>query len=175
MLYVCFTGHRPDKIGGYENENPEVEKFVRYWLTEATRRIIEKFNDVTFISGCAQGVDTYAAEIILEHKEKYKDKNIKLTLAMPHKGFGDNWPPSAKQRLYSLLYKADKVSFVRESFTNPIVLQIRNEWMVDRSNIVIAVWDGSVGGTRNCFKYAQDMNKKIWRLNLRNGETIKYN
>lgn len=35
-------------------------------------------------------------------------------------------------------------------------MQSRNEWMVNRSNIVIALWDGSEkGGTYNCLKYAK--------------------
>ncbi|MDY5774050.1 MAG: hypothetical protein SPK32_11530, partial [Bacteroidaceae bacterium] len=32
--------------------------------------------------------------------------------------------------------------------------QIRNEWMVDRSARVIAVYNGEAGGTRNTIAYA---------------------
>ncbi|PAD70641.1 hypothetical protein CHH83_02225 [Bacillus sp. 7586-K] len=40
-------------------------------------------------------------------------------------------------------------------------MQKRNEWMVDNSDYVIAVWDGTKGGTGNCVKYAQKQNKYI--------------
>lgn len=174
MISVSFTGHRPDKIGGYDNEKPQRTLLVNNWLEEVTRRIIEKFGDVNFISGGAQGVDTMAAEIILQHKEKYKDKNIHLTMAIPCPQFGEDWPEEAKNRLQYIIKQSDKSLFVRDNYTGPIVLDLRNKWMVDNSSIIVAVWDGSLGGTRNCFKYAQEMQKKIWRLNLYTGETMKY-
>jgi uncharacterized phage-like protein YoqJ len=40
-------------------------------------------------------------------------------------------------------------------------MQLRNEFMVNNSDIVIAVWDGTNGGTANCVKYAQVENKEI--------------
>ena len=39
-------------------------------------------------------------------------------------------------------------------------LQKRNEWMVDHCDILIAVWDGTSGGTANCVNYAQSVNKE---------------
>jgi uncharacterized phage-like protein YoqJ len=45
-------------------------------------------------------------------------------------------------------------------------MQIRNEWMVDRCDKLIAVWDGSKGGTGNCVDYAKSVNKDIFRIDL---------
>ncbi|MCQ2287252.1 MAG: hypothetical protein MJZ76_10350, partial [Bacteroidales bacterium] len=39
--------------------------------------------------------------------------------------------------------------------------QVRNKWMVDRSNLVIAVYNGESGGTRNTIKYAEKHGIKI--------------
>lgn len=36
----------------------------------------------------------------------------------------------------------------------PKAMQIRNEWIVDRADRIIALWDGSFGGTHNCITYA---------------------
>jgi uncharacterized phage-like protein YoqJ len=174
MVKISFTGHRPDKIGGYNNEKPQLSLFVENWLAEVTERIIDRFNNVEFISGAAQGVDTIAAEVILKHKETYIDKNIQLTMAVPYKNFGERWPQPARDRLQKILNIADKTVYVREAYTGPIVLQIRNEWMVNNSDIVIAVWDGSSGGTMNCAKYAEECKRKIWRLNPLTCESIKY-
>jgi uncharacterized phage-like protein YoqJ len=46
-------------------------------------------------------------------------------------------------------------------------MQIRNEWMVDRADQVIAIWDGTSGGTANCVEYATKMNKPILRIDPR--------
>jgi uncharacterized phage-like protein YoqJ len=35
------------------------------------------------------------------------------------------------------------------------LMQIRNEWMVDRCDLLIAVWNGTPGGTANCVAYAK--------------------
>jgi uncharacterized phage-like protein YoqJ len=48
---------------------------------------------------------------------------------------------------------------------SPAVYQLRNEWMVDRSSRVIAVYDGKAGGTRNTINYARK--KKIYVKELR--------
>jgi hypothetical protein len=37
--------------------------------------------------------------------------------------------------------------------------------MVHNSNYVIAVWDGTKGGTGNCVNYALRLNKQITMLN----------
>jgi hypothetical protein len=50
---VCFTGHRPGKLGGYEPINP-----VAVWVKERLRRTIGRTVNrgvVTFISGGRSG------------------------------------------------------------------------------------------------------------------------
>ena len=43
-------------------------------------------------------------------------------------------------------------------------MQKRNEYMVDLADKVIAVWNGSTGGTYNCVKYAEKCGKEIIRI-----------
>ena len=40
-------------------------------------------------------------------------------------------------------------------------MQKRNRYMVDNSDIVIAVWDGTPGGTENTVRYAEKLGRKI--------------
>ena len=56
---------------------------------------------------------------------------------------------------------ADEVFYASEEEYKPYLMQRRNIWMVDESDYVIAVWDGSNGGTGNCVKYAQKEDKQI--------------
>jgi uncharacterized phage-like protein YoqJ len=44
-------------------------------------------------------------------------------------------------------------------------MQKRNEYMIDKSDYVIAVWDGSPSGTGNTVRYAKQKNKKILIIN----------
>lgn len=52
----CFTGHRPEKL-----KEPEEE--IKVWLEKQINRAIED-GFTTFISGCAMGVDLWAARIV---------------------------------------------------------------------------------------------------------------
>ena len=59
-------------------------------------------------------------------------------------------------------YRFDKVDIGEY---HPYKMQLRNQYMVDNSNIVLAVWNGSSGGTANCVRYARSKNKEIIIIN----------
>lgn len=67
----CFTGHRPEKLNATEEE-------VKAWLEmQIDRAIADGF--VTFISGCAMGVDLWACEIVL--RKKAEDTTLHMIAA----------------------------------------------------------------------------------------------
>jgi uncharacterized phage-like protein YoqJ len=46
-------------------------------------------------------------------------------------------------------------------------MHARNAWMVDQCEALLAVWDGTPGGTSGCVNYAKSTAKKwVIRLNL---------
>lgn len=159
--HCSFTGHRPDKIGGYNENNPITFK-IKKELFKNIESLINK-GVHTFICGGALGVDTWAAEIVLELKKKYFW--ISLWIASPFPSQPSQWPIHALNRYEHILNKANKVIQVSNDPYSSYKMQLRNEWMVDNSEILIAVWDGSKSGTMNCVKYAQSKHKEIIQLN----------
>lgn len=139
----CFTGHRPEKLSWPEKE-------VIVWLEAEIRKAIDD-GFVTFISGMARGVDIWAAEIVLRLRDE--GQPIHLICASPFEGFEKSWSEDWKQRYDEILCRADYVKFVSNGYSRAC-FQIRNEWMVDRSARVLAVFDGQQGGTRNTIQYA---------------------
>jgi uncharacterized phage-like protein YoqJ len=141
MKVICGTGHRPDKLGGYDNA------ILKKLITFAEGRLIE-INPTHVISGVALGWDTALAIAAIR-------LNIPLTAAVPFAGQELRWQPEAIARYNKILSKCARVEIVSPGgYGNP-KMQIRNEWMVDRSDMVLALWNGSSGGTGNCVKYAQ--------------------
>ncbi len=140
----CFTGHRPEKLNMSEAD-------VITWLEAEIRRAIDDAF-VTFISGMARGVDIWAAEIVLRLKEE--GKPIYLICASPFEGFERGWSVDWKHRYSEVMRKADLVKYICKSYSRDC-FQIRNEWMVDHSSRVIAVYNGEPGGTRNTIEYAK--------------------
>lgn len=144
MEIVAVTGHRSEKI---PNEH-EVREAIAGVFKE--RRV-----DVV-INGLANGVDLWAAYAAI-------DADIEVWSAKPWAGHS---PRKADRELYDFVVNNSKVHIVNDSqaYPGPWVYQKRNEWMVDNANKVFAVWDGTPGGTENCFNYALKVNKPILRL-----------
>ena len=159
----CFTGHRPEKLN-----QPEVE--VIAWLElEIRKAIADGF--VTFISGMARGVDIWAAEIVLRLRDE--GMPIHLICAAPFEGFERSWDDSWKQRYIEVMKKADLVKYVCKSYSRAC-FQIRNEWMVDHSSRIIAVFNGQAGGTKNTIKYAKEIGVEV-KCNTRSRTPPSYN
>ena len=106
---------------------------------------------VTFISGMAWGVDIWAAEIVL--RLKAEGHPIHLIAAVPYEGFEKSWDDDWKQRYHAVLSAADFVKYICDHYHRGC-FQVRNEWMVDRSALLIAAYTGEKGGTKNTVDYA---------------------
>lgn len=143
----CFTGHRPEKLSWPEKE-------VIAWLEVEIRKAIDD-GFVTFISGMARGVDIWAAEIVLHLRDE--GNPIHLICASPFEGFERGWSEDWKHRYSDIMSQADIVKFICKGYSRSC-FQIRNEWMVDRSARVIAVFNGDAGGTKNTIDYAKRKN-----------------
>ena len=140
----CFTGHRPEKLNWSE---AEIKK-------DLETAILQAINDgfVTFITGMARGVDIWAGEIILQLRKQ--NPNLHLIAPSPYKGFESRWSADWQKRYKNILDQADLVRFVCKGYSKAC-FQIRNEWMVNKSARVIAVYNGEAGGTRNTIEYAK--------------------
>lgn len=151
---ACFTGHRPEKLRLAEDA-------VRIILGNAIDSAIAN-GFVTFISGMARGVDIWAAEIVLERKMSNPD--IRLICALPHPDFERSWKDLWQQRYREILARADWIKTIRPTFSMASY-QRRNEWMVDHSALVIAIYNGTKGGTRNTIEYAErhGINVEVYR------------
>ena len=143
----CFTGHRPEKLRITESElerrlEREIQKAVGSGFT-------------TFISGGAKGTDIIAAEIVLRLRRS--DPRLKLICALPHEGFGEHWGGGWTERFCHVVDEADLAKYVCRAFSYA-TYQTRNEWMVRHSALVIAVYNGGKGGTRNTLLFARSQN-----------------
>ena len=156
-MIIAVTGHRPNKLYGYNLNN---EKNLE--LKEKFKKILIDNKCTEAITGMALGVDTIFALAVLELKDE--GYNIKLHCAIPCKNHSCKWIKESVDLYNKILAKADIVKLVTDETYKPYLMQIRNEYMVDLADKIIAVWNGSSGGTANCVKYAQKKNKEIIRI-----------
>ena len=139
----CFTGHRPEKLRRAEKE---------IWM-DLNREIRIAVHDGinVFISGMARGVDIDAAEIVLQLRDN--GYPVRLICACPYPGFENRWSRTWQNRYGMIIDRADLVRYIRPQYSKDC-FQIRNEWMVNHSARVIAVFNGQPSGTKNTIDYA---------------------
>ncbi len=140
----CFTGHRPERLG-----MPEIE-VISGLKKEIRQAIADGFQ--TYISGVARGVDLWAAEIVLALRDE--GAAIRLICASPYKGFESRWSREWQAQYRQVMERADLVRFICPGYSRDC-FQRRNQWMVDHSARVIAVYNGQPSGTRNTIEYAK--------------------
>lgn len=158
---ACFTGHRPQTITYLWDENSVQSLALKAKIQKAIIHLIENKGVTHFISGMALGVDMIAAEIVLELKSKYPE--ITLECALPCETQANKWTEKYRDRYFSIIEMSDKETLLQTHYT-PDCMMKRNAYMVDKSDYVIAVWDGSPSGTGKTVMYAKDKNKEILQI-----------
>lgn len=157
----CFTGHRLHKLP---------------WLSDPTHPIsIALYNSIRdkvlqkidmgynyFISGMALGADMLCASIVLELRQSYPD--IKLECALPCEDQTKFWTESQRAEYQEILARSDYVNVLSHRYS-PACLHIRNKYMVQKSNCLIAIWNGSSGGTQNTILLAGKYNIPVDIIN----------
>ena len=158
---LCFTGHRPESLSWGYNENDDRCLAVKEELTDL---IVEAINQgyTHFISGMAEGIDLIASEIVLGLKYNYN--HITLEYAIPFPKQSSRWGFKNQERYNEILSMADKISVLSPSYYKGC-LQVRNKYMIDHSSILIAVFNGSDGGTKNTIELARKKNLDVWLVN----------
>lgn len=143
-MIIGITGHR--KINNVEKCSKAIEK------------ALENLEAKTLISGMALGVDQIAVNVCLKNKISY-------IAAIPFEDQEKYWSEKEKNIYKDLVALAKQVVYVSPPGFAKYKYQKRNEWIVKNSDCLIAVYDGSFSGTKNCFDFALKNNKKIYWMN----------
>ena len=156
-MTCCFTGHRPQDLGFAPGGAEETA--LKNRIAGETLRLITEQNVRHFISGMALGVDTYAAQAVLKLRELYPD--VTLECALPCKGQDRRWKKADRDEYARILSAADKVMLLQEEYT-PFCMQLRDAYMVENADIVLAVWNGRrTGGTAYTVNCARKRGRTI--------------
>ena len=109
------------------------------------------------MSGFADGVDQYFAEIVLEKKKT--NPALELVAVIPYQKRLDSL--MEKSRTYEMLEACADVVVMQEKY-HPSVYSHRNRYMAEHSDRVIAVYDGrEKGGTVRTIRFAHQMKKEL--------------
>lgn len=144
-MRIAATGHRPARLKGEE-------KFIKEWIN----KIFTQYDCTAAISGMAQGVDQIFARAAVENK-------IPLICCYPYKR---NLHP-IEQEIINQAQNVD-IRFLHQKYIGNKVYWIRDKYMVDNCDLLIAVWDGmKVGGTWLTVNYAQKIGRPVIFYNFK--------
>lgn len=160
-FHIALTGHRPQKLDGYNLDTPYYKKMHQTLLTIIENAIKTHPDTTIWIhSGMALGADTVWGFAAKSAKAKYPDI-VKFYAEIPVMTQSNKWFKQIDKSRWQLLYElADDKTIYAEDYS-PVVLQERNIGMIDHADSLIAIWDGSKGGTGNAVKYAKSINKPV--------------
>ena len=147
----CFSGHRAEKLPWRYNEEAleclALKKLIAELLDEAVAVGFRRF-----YCGMATGADMYFGEAVLALRQTCRD--ITLEGVVPFRGQELHWPRAQRERYTRLASQCDSLTVLRDSY-RPGCMQARNRYMVDRSALLLCVYDGKPGGTYNTVRYAE--------------------
>ena len=158
----CFTGHRPEKLpGGYDERDPRCLS-LKARLDRAVEEAWEK-GMRHFICGMAQGADFYFCEAALALRARRP--GVTVEAALPCEEQAARWPEADRERYFRLVEQCDYETMVQRHYDRGCMLR-RNRYMVDRSAMLIAVYDGTLGGTMYTLQYAMKRKLEIVILDV---------
>lgn len=162
---ACFSGHRPQYFGTFDEGDALILR-IKEALRSAVLDVVRKKEIKHFIAGGALGVDTWAAEAVLSVQEEYPD--IKLYIARPFDQQEKIWPLKDQIRYWTISARSNGVYTISSGSYSPSAMIKRNEWLVDHSSVLIAVYDGRKGGgTYRTYRYAKSKGKEIIHIDPR--------
>ncbi len=155
---ACFTGHRSQKLPWRFDETDKrclkMKETLRFEIEKAMQKGYK-----TFLCGMALGFDMICAETVLELKSEYSD--VKLIGALPCREQDVKWSKKDKMRYRSLLNRLDCVRCIYDKFIGVECMLERNRYMVNNSSLIIALFNGTAGGTKFTIDYARKQGLEI--------------
>lgn len=154
-MILTVTGHRPNKLYGYDLNNPKYKK-----LYNKIYDVLVREKPSHCISGMALGVDTIFACAVLNYKKENPD--VILECAIPCRNHSSRWNKKDTELYNRILKLADKVTLVTHEAYKPYLMEVRNRYMIDKANKILAIWNGDEnGGTYNAVKYSKKKDKEM--------------
>ena len=132
----CFTGHRPEKLPWREDEGDPRCLELKARLAGAVEAAYEK-GMRHFLCGMARGADFYCCEAALALRERW----------------------------FSLVERCDNETMLQHHYDRGCMLR-RNRYLVDHSAMLIAVYDGMLGGTMYTISYAMKRGLDVVTLDI---------
>ena len=158
MKNCAFTGHRPKSFPWKYNENTPDCIALKKVLTEQIKVLTDR-GVTDFLSGMAQGVDLWSAQIVLGFQKS--NPALKLHCVLPHERQAEKWSASAREQYNAILEQANSINYVSRTYYDGCMIE-RNHRLVESADLLLAVYNGvRRSGTGSTVNYARKLGREI--------------
>jgi len=167
---IVVTGHRPGKLGGYNNNSLQ-NIAIRDCFISILSQTKKKHHDLSIITGMALGFDQIVAQACIE-------TDTSFIAHVPFSGQEKRWPHNSQQDYTRILSCASDVKYCSEPPQTKgeavKAMMVRNSSMINEDGVVacISCWDGSKSGTKDAIVKA--IKKDLWICNINPNNTNSF-
>lgn len=106
-----------------------------------------------FYTSATQGIELWAAEIILELREQYP--GVALEMVIPYDSHARKWPKELQERYDVVRQQADIVTFISYSYQKGAIFA-RNRYLLENCHVLLAAYmPGLASGTEKLTQQAR--------------------
>lgn len=159
----CFTGHRPEKLPWRNDESDFRCVALKAELDQVLEEVYQERGMRHFLCGMARGTDMYFCEAALALRGRHQDVTVEAVI--PCEEQATLWKENERNRYFHLVEECDYESLVQCRYDKDCMLR-RNRYMIQRATLLIAVFDGILGGTMYTINQAKKQRLEVIMLNL---------
>ena len=154
----AFTGHRPQKLPWRRDETaPGCVALKKTLTAQITALVVDGYTE--FLTGMAEGVDMWAAQIVLSLR--VTNPSLRLHCVLPCTEQSVRWSAASREQYRAILEQANSIIFVNRANKKDCMLE-RDRFLVSYASLVLAVYNGEKrGGTAATVRYARKLGREL--------------
>ncbi|MBG9456792.1 hypothetical protein ABE61_23135 [Lysinibacillus sphaericus] len=146
---IIITGYRPHELGIFNDKHPGIA-IIKKALENRLRLLIDEGLEWIIISG-QQGVETWAAEVVLTLKKEFP--HLKYSIITPFLEQEKNWQDHKKEKYQALVAQADFVTSVtKKPYEAPWQFIEKDKFIIQNTDGLLLIYDEENEGSPKYMK-----------------------
>lgn len=161
---LLVTGYKAHELGIFNDTHPGIP-IIKQAIKNQLLTLIEEGLEWIILSG-QQGVETWAAELIVEMKNTFP--HLKYAIITPFLDQEKNWNELKQEKYRSLLFQADyETSLTKKPYEAPWQFIEKNKFLIRNTDGMLIVYDEENEGSPKFIKklaeqYAEKENYSLF-------------
>lgn len=146
---IIITGYKPHELGIFDDKHPGIP-IIKKALEDRLRTLLDEGLQWVIISG-QQGVETWAAEVVLDLKTEFTD--LKYAVITPFLEQEKNWQDPKKEKYQMIVAGSDfHTSVTKKPYEAPWQFTEKDKFIIQNTDGILLVYDEENEGSPKYMK-----------------------